>query len=80
VASQTAGTRREPGHAGIDCIVFHDGREGVHEIIRAVLDEDPDLGESVWNIGQRPAKHLVFALQALNRLVALLDAEQAEAF
>ncbi len=61
--------------AGIDCIVFYEGREGVHEIIQAVLDEDPDLGESVWHIGRRPAKHLIFALQALNRLVALLDPE-----
>jgi hypothetical protein len=63
--------------AGLRCCPNEGGRDGVREIIGAVLDVDPDAGESVWGIGERPAKHLVFALQALNRLVALLDAEQA---
>jgi hypothetical protein len=69
--------RADALQAGIDAMVTYEGREGVHEIIQAVLDEDAGLGESVWSIGRRPAKHLVLAIQALNRLVALLDAEQA---
>jgi hypothetical protein len=75
-----AGTMLDALRAGLHLSTDYEGREGVHEVIRAVLRVDPDLGEDVYDIGKRPASHLVLALQAVNRLVALLDAEQGEAF
>jgi hypothetical protein len=49
--------RADALQAGIDAMVTYEGREGVHEIIQAVLDEDAGLGESgTRNPGAQPAR------------------------
>jgi hypothetical protein len=60
---------------GLEVLCTHDGLIGVHEIVTAIYDEAGcyDILEAIGDIGQRPSAGVVFALQALNRLVGLLD-------
>lgn len=68
--------------AGLEAPVNFFGVLGVHEIRMAVIDEC-DLSGDAWellgNLGERVGQHVHFAIQALNRLVQLLDAEKAAA-
>jgi hypothetical protein len=64
--------------AGLDTYENYDGILGIHEIRKAVLEENPDLWEELGGLGERPSSAVYLALQALNRLVELLDAETAK--
>jgi hypothetical protein len=60
--------------AGLD-VDTYDGLPGITQIVDAVSAVDGDVLEAVADIGRRTRPEVRLAVQALNRLVELLDAE-----
>jgi hypothetical protein len=61
--------------AGLDLTHTYDGLPGITQIVEAVIAVDHDALDMVSDIGRRTRPEVRLAVQALNRLVELLDAE-----
>lgn len=64
--------------AGLDLPDCYSGRTQVDQMIIAVIDVDSDAIEAVGNIGRKPAASLELAMQALSRLVELLECKASQ--